>query len=81
MSKLEKQHAMHIEVRGYGLCEDTYCTGHSDEYLVCSCGHESKVFFPKNKDSVIIEHRLQVIQDHLGLSFTLGETKEVKCRS
>ena len=38
------KHETKLETRDGGYCGDHYCTGHHDQYLVCSCGHEEQVF-------------------------------------
>jgi hypothetical protein len=58
------KHNVKIELRDHGYCDDPYCTGHSGEYLVCSCGADERVHLgvhpsQKTKDIARILHVLE----------------------
>lgn len=55
-----------------GECGDHYCPGHTDFYVICTCGFVGDIhdYSPsKSEDAVIAKHRQAVTEYHLKLSF------------
>jgi hypothetical protein len=53
-----------------GDCGDHYCPGHSNLFLKCSCGFTQRVVGSEHAEEVKREHRMAVVEYHLGLVFT-----------
>ena len=45
-----------------GTCGDSYCGGHHDKVLHCSCGTKITVDEDQNDDQILLEHRLEYLE-------------------
>jgi len=53
-----------------GECDDHMCDGHSSFFVLCSCGYCVRVSGSVGyEDYGYAEHRMKVIEHHLGLEF------------
>lgn len=67
-------HIIDIHVSAERDCGDTWCTGHTDRTLVCSCGYQDTIY--GDASSKIRAHYFQVLNDALGIKFEVRNLKD-----
>ena len=59
----KKSHSTYrIKTTDEGYCGDSYCTGHSTQFLVCACGWKMELRRGSDRENIHLKHRLDEME-------------------